>query len=838
MTPKAILTLAIVALMTTPVTGSDLELVRAGQASGEIVLPVDPAPFVEPAAQELSHYVQKMSGARLEVVSQASGDSPAIYLGAPDDDWANAMDLESLVFDGFVVDCDGSRLIIAGKVPEGTLNGVYWLLEELGVRWFIPTKLGENVPRMATVTIPEMRRRVEPRFPCRRNHGIDTSIKPDGDIWRRRLRITSHALNVPFNRYSHNLYKVFPVQKYGESHPEYYPLINGKRRVPARGLIHAWQPCTSNPEVIQLTIEAARKWFSDHPECNFFSVGMNDGRGWCECENCKALDIPGETFRGRPVVSTRYFTFVKQVAEAVAETHPDKYISCIAYSSVEPLPQNVELPSNVMVVITQDVGQWHDPEYKREDQDFARRWAEAAGAFGTYDYTGLGWMLPRSYPHLMAESLRFYDSVGAVAITNEAWPIWWYSGPMMYLRAKLMWDPDQDPDEILDEFYSGFFGPAEAPMKRLYDRFEACMEKEREGKWFEGLSSVLHQIALWTPEDLEASLADLEQAAQLAGGEPYASRVAFVAKGFSWTEAILREYWQAERVLQVTQEMDADANVLLDELAALARLMRAREALCAEIREDELISGIYNRVFSTHAGRLNSWYAEVDSAFTRGMGVLHARSDEVDPERLQGIVAAASDRVATQLRAFAWIRGNPDAPNLCVNSGFEATAAGPAPEGIDWVTTNTPPGWSKWSIDNKPQRLTWEQEGGRGGPRCGKISAARNATFIGRVRVKPGEAYYASVWMKSEGSAGQHPKLSVRWQSPEGKWVRQDADTMVNGVGGTGRWQLLSTVARVPEEAGLLILLPGALDQQPEDTVVFDDARIVRLPDDLGAALD
>jgi len=808
--------------------------VRKGQPVAEIVLPADAAPSTQLAAEELNHYIQKMSGAKLDVVAQGDEKAPAVYLGSPDEKWVKSTDLGSLVFDGFVVESNGSRLVLAGNVPEGTLNAVYWLLEELGVRWYIPTELGETIPQKATISVPELRRREEPRFPCRRNHGIDTSIKPDGDIWRRRLRITSHALNVPFNRYSHNLYAVFPVAKYGETHPEYYPLISGKRRVPAPGLTHGWQPCTSNPEVVRLTIQAARDWFAKHPECNYFSVGMNDGRGWCECDNCTALDIPGETFRGRPVVSTRYFTFVKRVAEALKASHPDKFVSCIAYSSVEPLPQGVELPDNVMVVITQDVGQWHDDDYRREDQQFAKAWAQAAGAFGTYDYTGLGWMLPRCYPHLMAQSLRFYHDVAAVAVTNEAWPTWWYAGPMMYLRAKLTWDPTRDSDEVLDDYYSGFFGPAQAPMKRLYERFEACMMKERTGKWFEGLSSVPQQIALWTPDDLEACIAALGDARRLAADEPFAARVAFVARGFSWTEAILREYWQAEKLTQMAALGDTATGRLVDEVATLAQLTRRREALCEEICKEPLISGIYNRIVNTRGGRLASWYAFVDSALARGIGALHARGDEVDPERLGRIVAGASDRVAKQLHALAWVRANPQAPNLCVNPGFEATVATPAPEGIDWVTTDTPPGWSKWSIDSKPDRLTWEQEGGHSGERCARIAGARNATFIARLPVKPDEIYYASIWVRSTGSDRQQPKLSMKWQAPGGGWVRQDAGVMVDGDGGAGGWQLLSAVAQVPDEAGLLILLPGALEQQPGDHVTFDDARIVRLPDDLG----
>jgi len=809
---------------------ADLELVRDGTPQARIVLPADAHETVALAVEELNLYLRKMSGAELPVVQQAEGDAPSVYLGAPDDRWAAEADLASLTFDGFVVEATGGRLVLAGNVPEGTINAVYWLLEALGVRWFIPTDLGENVPTMATVAIPEMRERVEPRFPCRKNHGIERSIRGHGDIWQRRIRITDMDLNVPFNRYSHNLANIVRINEHAETHAEYFPLINGARRIPT--LHHGWQPCTSNPEVVSLAIEAARRWWDEHPEANYFSVGMNDGRGWCECDRCTALDIPGYTFRGREVKSERYFTFVKQVAEAVAETHPGRYISCIAYSSVEPVPRGVELPDNVLVVITQDVGAWHDPEYRAEDQQLARAWTEAAGAFGVYNYTSQMWLLPRFYPHMMADALRFYDDIGAVAMTNESWPTWWYAGPMMYLRAKLMWDPRQDPDAVLDDYYSGFFGPAAAPMKRLHERFEECMMTERPGRWFYGISSVPEQIALWTPERLEAGLADLAEARGLAADEPFAARVRFVERGFELTEAILREYRQAERVGELASRADADTNGLLDELATFVRLTARREAVMDEIMRDELLSGIYERLINERGSRLNSWKGDLASAFAQGVAALCSRADEVSLERLQRIAESASGEMSRQFEAIAWIVANPDAGNLCPNPDFEETA-GDAPEGVDWVTTGSPPGWSKWSIEGRTERLTWEQEGGRTGPRCARIAGAKLSTFITHIPVQPGELCYTSIWVRSSGSDEQSPRLAIKWQAAEGGWVRADANVTVSGEGGSGLWQLLSAIVEVPEGAGQLIMLPRAADQQEGDAVLFDDARIVRLPEDL-----
>ncbi|MEA3403528.1 MAG: DUF4838 domain-containing protein [Armatimonadota bacterium] len=820
----------LVALLAALPCAAQVDLIRDGVARAQIVLSADAHEKVLLAAEELNLYLGKMAGARLPVNEEPADGPYPVYLGAPDAQWREEAELRALTFDGFVVECTGERLVLAGNVPEGTLNAVYWLLEELGVRWFIPTELGENVPEMATVTIPEMHRRVEPRFPCRRNHGIDRSIRGEGEKWRRRIRITSHDLNVPFNRYSHNLSRIVRISEHADEHPEYFPLINGKRRIPARG--HGWQPCTTNPEVVALAVEAAHRWWDQHPYANYFSVGMNDGRGWCECQKCTALDVPAHTFRGRDVKSERYFTFVREVAEAVRETHPDRYISCIAYSSVEPVPRGVDLPDNVLVVITQDVGAWQDPEYAQRDRELARAWTEAAGALGVYNYTSQMWLLPRFYPHMMAEALRFYDEIGAVAITNESWPTWWYCGPMMYLRAKLMWDPQQDPDAVLDKYYSGFFGPAREPMKRLYERFEECMMTEREGRWFYGISSVPEQIALWTPERLEASIADLEEARRLADAEPYDARVQFVAEGFALAEAILREYWQAERVREMASTGGVDTSALLDELERLVRLTARREAIFDEVMQDELLSGIYHRLVEERGGRLNSWKGDINSAFGRALATLYSRGGEELGERLQRIAAEADESVAGQFRALAWIIDNPGAPNLCPNPGFEETE-GDAPEGVDWVTANAPPGWSKWSIESRTDRITWEQEGGRTEPRCGRISGARLSTFIASIPVQPGERYYTCIWVRSTGSDQQSPRLAIKWQAAEGGWVRADSAVTVSGEGGAGRWQLLGVVVEVPEGAGRLIMLPRAADQQEGDVVLFDDARVIRLPDDL-----
>src|SRR5207253_8059741 len=108
-------------------------------------------------AEELQRYMEKMSGAKLPIITDAEPRTTReillgenLHLGR----LRTKVDFAKLGPDGFRLRVDGNRLIIAGGKPRGTLNGVYTLLEEkLGVRWFTPEL--ETVPRLDRIRLPK-----------------------------------------------------------------------------------------------------------------------------------------------------------------------------------------------------------------------------------------------------------------------------------------------------------------------------------------------------------------------------------------------------------------------------------------------------------------------------------------------------------------------------------------------------------------------------------------------------------------------------------------------------------------------------------------------------------
>ncbi len=224
---------------------------------------------------------------------------------------------------------EGRELAAHADVPEafGTRNAVYDLLEQMGVRWFIPGDIGTVIPDKATIQVEEQTKVEAPSFPSRYYQGV-------ARVWEARMRSggmhfpSSHGI-VGFSLGDKELFK---------EHPEYYALVDGKRV--------RRQLCISNPDVLQRAIAATKKFFREHPSEDIIGMGPIDGRGFCECENCKALDGGDyDPFGNYASMTDRYVWFFNQVLEGIKDEFPDKRIGFYAYSVYNRPPVKMEAES-------------------------------------------------------------------------------------------------------------------------------------------------------------------------------------------------------------------------------------------------------------------------------------------------------------------------------------------------------------------------------------------------------------------------------------------------------------------------------------------------------------
>jgi hypothetical protein len=188
--------MAAAALFVTVATAfAQVNVVRDGKASAVVVTAVKPSPVAAYAAEELVNHVEKATGQRLAVVTEAEipdGYESRIFVGMTDAAAKQGIDASQLDIEQSVLRTVGSDLYIIGKeiTPEeykgtrahaepwnplsteceysGTLYGVYDVLERyVGVRWLWPGELGTFVPHAADLTVPALNETNKPKLQYR-----------------------------------------------------------------------------------------------------------------------------------------------------------------------------------------------------------------------------------------------------------------------------------------------------------------------------------------------------------------------------------------------------------------------------------------------------------------------------------------------------------------------------------------------------------------------------------------------------------------------------------------------------------------------------------------------
>ena len=150
---KSVYVIAIVCLVlmiTGKVLAEPITIVADGKAKANIVVPVKPRADEIFAAEQLQRYIQTMSGAKLVITDKKPQDRPYISIGDTGlVDVSSMMTKEEAEAGSFLMRTTGNGLVIQGGLPNGTLFGVYALLEELDCRFYAPGVDGERRAKAA-----------------------------------------------------------------------------------------------------------------------------------------------------------------------------------------------------------------------------------------------------------------------------------------------------------------------------------------------------------------------------------------------------------------------------------------------------------------------------------------------------------------------------------------------------------------------------------------------------------------------------------------------------------------------------------------------------------------
>ncbi|MCD5401858.1 DUF4838 domain-containing protein [candidate division NPL-UPA2 bacterium] len=466
---------------------------QEGHLLSRIVVPSGAHPVEEAAARELQHYLLKMTGWEIPLVTSAE-KIPAgpgiIFVGSTraarqegllEEKLLDALEAGQLGYDAFAVQSKGGRVVIAGINHRATVYGVYRLLEKLGWRVYAdePRDREEVIPKigeipgpftiadgaafewraMAVATLPMMKARFSPSEQGASVAGVEI---PE-------MMATVYDERVGRRRWHHTLGFLLPGELLAKTNPEYLAVVDGERKVFADP--RHQQYCLSNPELLSLMTEAILQWIEENPGRLYYPVHHGDVVRYCECDDCQAL------IEEKGSLTDAVLWWQNQVAQAVAREWPDKFITMLLYHGTMPPPVNIKPEPNLLLIFCPmnecQARPWSAPvNLKLEVLAHLEGWIDIHPLGGkgiiTFEYPTAHGLCGLPFPALYAfvENVRHYRELGIRGVYICGISRWSHLAHLYsYIISRILWNPDYDLTKLVEDFSRGWYGAAWEPMR-------------------------------------------------------------------------------------------------------------------------------------------------------------------------------------------------------------------------------------------------------------------------------------------------------------------------------------------------------------------------------------
>jgi hypothetical protein len=527
------------------VSAADLTIVSGGKTDAAVLVAADAGEWEKKAAEDLALYVEKMSGAKVAVISAAdqvaarlAQDKPHLIVGklalstqpALQTKLASAAKKNPLLrADSIVVKREGNRVYLAGNNDDAHYYAMVTLLNQWGCRWYLPTEMGECIPERAELKVGDLDVGYGSPFEVRK-YWISWNGSNDGkpEFMHRNF---FNELGVPNG---HNLAQF------------------------TKDLIPPGKSMFNVPIAEDKTADHVAKQVAPiYAAGKDVQLGMEDGLYESESPVDKELfALQYDKYFLKPSATDAFMTFYNKVAERLMKEHPNSTsrIGFLAYANITLPPVKVKKAAKPLVAYLApiDIDPIHDMESplsapKREYKEMLFKWAEVMdGRVVIYDYDQ-GMMVWRDIPapsvQMFRHDVKQYQKAGILGVDTESRGAFATTFTNLFYRGQLLWNPDTDVDAQEKQLYADMFGPAADPLRaywqEIYKAWTDSIVTEHE----------YHVIpAVYSPAmvaKLEAHVTAAEQAMAALKGkanrsrneELYVKRLQFMRQSFDILDA-------------------------------------------------------------------------------------------------------------------------------------------------------------------------------------------------------------------------------------------------------------------------------------------------------------
>jgi hypothetical protein len=300
-----------------------------------------------------------------------------------------------------------------------------------------------------------------------------------------------------------------PPNMYFKDHPEYYPLIDGKRIGRGKG----YQLTLGNADCRMEIVKRMRDYLKRNPHVTRLAFGANDtnskGAGWgtdkLDLALDSPLDLPPEGSKRPRSYSTRYIKAANMIVEELNKTNPGIKLHVYAYHfKVSIMPPHCKVHPNLVVEFAPLYRCYshaiNDPNCPRNKMfcEWFDGWAKLTKNIYIRDY----YMYPRrggisKVPvslYTLKKEINYYKSLGILGMVPEIWgdgdegsnykpghtygswlkdpgeyeKYWDSSALVHFAYSRLLWNPDLKVEQIIKDFSKSYYGKSAEPMEKYW----------------------------------------------------------------------------------------------------------------------------------------------------------------------------------------------------------------------------------------------------------------------------------------------------------------------------------------------------------------------------------
>ena len=450
--------LLIVILFITSKTHSapNISFFTDGKTDYVILVPANASDKCKNAIDQLRIYVKRMTGTQLPCTDNMN--APCSYIVFEEGKSVDkSFNVSILKDDGFRIKTVNNIIYFTSRTGQGLVNAVYTFLDKyLGCRYYSSDAL--YIPRKSNIKLSPINDVQNPTLVFRTVH-YHNAYDREYAAWHKLNNSSEQRISNEWGLWVHTMLRLVPPDRYFNQHPEYYAFRNGAR---VRD-----QLCLSNPEVLKIAILSLKTLMRDNPKAKYWSVSQMDNQQYCQCKKCRAIDSLEGSHSGSII------HFVNKIALAF----PNKTISTLAYKYSRSAPRFVRPARNVNIVLcTDDVtrnkpietdisptGMYHD----------LKSWKKICNNILIWDYVTNFSHLLAPFPnfHTLKPNINLFINNNAKMIFEQG-----HSGVggefnelRCYVLSKLLWDPNDNVDNIMNDFLTGYYGAAVYYIKQYID---------------------------------------------------------------------------------------------------------------------------------------------------------------------------------------------------------------------------------------------------------------------------------------------------------------------------------------------------------------------------------